>query len=333
MKIKVLGLLALSLPCSTLALEPIPNKTGISGFVNLGAGIVRVESSYLAEAGGQDLSDKTINDLGSPDDKTTGYPALAFELGYVFNGKTHLYVGNKLEDFLRFDAVMQLGVRQDVGRWGRVGLAYLTTPLETKVWRDPYLTGERRFHTGRSSSGARINWDNIFGSGFEVRMSTRTKRIDDERSGDGQGLSATDIDSLDREGDINQIGARYAFKFKPSNVLVLGVEYSDYDLDGSAMTYDGASLEANWLYSPNQRLSLVTNFAFGKYDYEADHPLFGDKADKDRLGLGVKAFYRELFGIKNWVANASLAYGDEDSDIGFFDSNILTVSAGFLYRF
>ena len=55
---------------STHALEKIPDVDGITGFLSLGGGVAAVESNFLAEALGNDLSDDNIDDRDSPSDES-----------------------------------------------------------------------------------------------------------------------------------------------------------------------------------------------------------------------------------------------------------------------
>ena len=81
------------------ALEPLGNKTGLSGFVNLGVGGGQMESNFFAKIIGVGLGDDTIDGLGSPESKDVVLPAFAFELNYTFaNNKTRILVGNDFSD-------------------------------------------------------------------------------------------------------------------------------------------------------------------------------------------------------------------------------------------
>jgi hypothetical protein len=330
----LLALMLLS-SASVHALAPIPDKNGISGFVSFGLGVADVESNFLAEAVGQDLGDKNISSLGSPEGESIGLPIAAFELSYVFNGKTQLYVGNLLEDYLRFDFTTRFGVRHNVGKAGRLGFSALQSPIVAKVWKDPYATGVDRESMDRDTTGFRVSWDEIFGSGLEVRFSSRELDLDDEESGNGVvGLTPTEIASLDRNGDFSQVNIRYELSKNETNRFILGVTSKEADLDGSAMNFDSTSIELDYIYTPSKDLKVVTILVVGSRDFDEGNPVFsGQKADSDFTAFTVSGFFPGLFGFKDWTANASLVIGQDDSDIDFFDQNISMLSFGFLHRF
>ena len=331
---KVFAALLFLVATGVHAIQPIPDQGGFSGFVSLGAGVASVESNLLAEAAGQDLSDENIDDLGSPDSESFGLPVAAFELSYVFDSKnTQLFLGNLLEDYLRFDLSTRIGVRQNLGDAGLVSFAVLNSPIKTKVWENPYATGVDRDSTDRGTSGFRIAWDRIFGSGLEVRLSDREAEIDDENSGVGLGLTPAQIASLDRNGDITTINIRYLFGGSKTSQFVVGLNSREADLDGDAMSFDSASIELNWIYTPDKDLKVVTTLAVGSREFDEDNPVFGEKTDIDFNAVGVTAFFPGLWGFKEWVPNAAVVVSNESSDVDFFDSSVSIVSFGFLNRF
>ena len=318
------------------AVELIPEQAGFSGFVSLGVGAASVESSFLAEVTGQDLSNENIADLGSPESESFGLPLAAFELSYVFDNKnTQLFVGNLLEDYLRFDLSTRFGVRQNLGKAGRGSFAVVSSPIKTKVWENPYATGVDRDSTDRDQSGFRIAWDQIFGSGLEIRLSSREIELDNENSGVGltPALTPAQIGSLDRNGDDTTINIHYKFRNSKTNGFIVGLNIREADLDGDAVSYDMSSIELNWLYTPDKDLIVATNLVVGSRDFDEANPVFGEKADSDFTAFSVAGFFPGLWGFKEWVPNVGLVIGNENSDVDFYDSSVTMITIGFLNRF
>jgi hypothetical protein len=113
MKKILLATLATLAVSAAHAVSPIPEETGFSGFVNLGVGGARVKSNTLAKILGNDIGDDSINSLTkSPGEQNTQVPAVAFELSYTFGTGTQIFVGQLLEDYVRFDSSTRGGVRQ-----------------------------------------------------------------------------------------------------------------------------------------------------------------------------------------------------------------------------
>ncbi len=167
-----LGLLSSMLAGAAGAATIIPDRDGFSGYVNLGVGVIDAETNTVASIanGSLDLGDERIDSLdSSPDSETTAAPSVSFELSYTFaRYRTQVYLGNLLEDYLSFDMNTQLGVRRDFGEVGLIGVALLTTPVPTDVWRDPYRIGEKRRDTEARRDGVRLRWERIMGTGLAL---------------------------------------------------------------------------------------------------------------------------------------------------------------------
>lgn len=335
MKRILLATLATLAVTAAHAVSPIPEETGFSGFVNLGVGGARIKSNTLAKLLGNDLGDDSINDLGkSPGEQNTSIPAVAFELSYTFGTGTQIFAGQLLEDYVRFDSSTRMGVRQQLGGAGIMSAALLTTPLKTKVWKDPYQTGGRK-STPRSATGIRLAWGEIFGTGLEVRYSYRNMEIDDEDSGDNPALNLNDAQRrlLRRDADITNFDVRYQFRMGEGNSLLLGVTYKENDADGDAMYYDGYVGSVNWIKKAGN-WNFVTNLSYGQFEVDKGNPVFnGKKADFDQYGASFATFYAAPFGWEGWHANMGIAYGLEDNDIDFFENELTMITAGMLYRF
>lgn len=333
--IAVFGILACATPA--LALDPLGDKSGWGGFLNIGVAGGEGESNFFARMSGLDidLSDDTIDDLGPPGGKDFVMPALAGEFGYTFsNKKTRIFVGNDFADFLQFDRSTRFAIRHDFDRIGTLQLAYLSAPMiATEVWSDPYLTGTARDSTDLEVSGARLTWDRIFGTALELKISSTERDIDEERSGVSQPLTAEEQRLLDRNGDVFRVELGYLAKIGSSHFLRPSVTYIDRDLDGRAMAQEGVNLDLSYIYNPGRASwRWVTTASYGEHDGDEENPLFGEKHDSERIFFASTLFFPGDFGIKNWTFNIGVIYGDDDSDIDFNDINVWMLSAGVLRR-
>jgi len=321
---------------SVYAIEPIPKESGFSGFINLGAGVTSVESNTLAKFGSVELGDNTIDSLSqSPDSETAGLPVIGLEVAYTFaSTRTQIFLGNQLEDYIRFDFSTRAGIRQEIGKAGVIGASFLQTPLATEVWEDPFVIGTGRSKTDRTSNGYRLIWDQVYGTALELRYSAREVDIDSERSGEALALSASDRDLLDRNGDSNRFSAEYTFKRDGlKHIITPAIAYLDEDRNGGATAYDGLAFSVNYIYLMNNRWRFVTNASFVNLGYDEANPVFATKADSERYGISFTAFYAQPFGWKGWLANAGAVWFEEDSDIDFYDASVGLINAGMLYRF
>lgn len=322
------------------AVQPIPDEAGWSGYVNLGVGAGSSESNMLAGISSVDLGDEQVSSLNqSPDDEDIVLPAVQFEVAYTFEGMgLQLYASNQVADHLNFDLDTTLethiGARQDVGEVGIVDVSLAFSTIPTDVWKDPYLVGEDRGDTERTSSGLHLIWGNIFGSPFEFAWSSREIDIDDERSGkDGDlDLTAREQRLLRRKGDYDRLDLNYTWKINQHHTLVPAVAYADYDLDGAAMAEDGFVVQLKHAWQSNQ-WRLVSKVFYKDFESDEANPIYQKERDMETLGGSVTVFYAKPFGLNDWTANAGVAYYEDDSNIDFYDSSFGLVSIGMLYRF
>ena len=151
---------------SASALDPIPQESGFGGFIRPGVGYMRYKSNMIASFLGFDLSDKKTNSLtDSPDAQNTGIALVPFQLNYTFaTTRSQLFIGTELRDLIRFDLSQQLGIKQEIGRFGLLQGGLLFNGIPAKVWKDPYVVDKNRDETSRTSNGGRLTWDRIFGS-------------------------------------------------------------------------------------------------------------------------------------------------------------------------
>jgi hypothetical protein len=197
----------------SFALEPIPNEDGFSGYINLGIAGIKVENNLIAGSSLVDIGQRTIDSLNdSPDSKSDSMPLINGEVVYTFAAsQTQVYFGNQFEDFIQFDFSTLLGVRHELSDKSLIAVSYVFSAVPTKEWEDPYLVNQRRSKTDRKSNGLRLEWDKIAGTQLGIRYTYRDVELDDELSGQTLGLTASDVDLLDREGKIHHIKLSYKF--------------------------------------------------------------------------------------------------------------------------
>jgi hypothetical protein len=335
--------IALALGCAfvtaTQAAVIIPEKSGFSGYVNLGAGGVSVKSNMMASIinGKVDVGDKTIKNLADSPNSSEGgaIPALNFELSYTFGStRTQLYLGNLLENYLSMEMNTLAGIRQDIGNAGNIGAAFTTTSVDTQVWSDPYLTDAKRKDTDRTAQGFNVYWQQIMRSGLELKYSLNDIDIDKERSGESLALSTAQRKLLDRNGDVYRYTMSYEFASDDKRHIVTpAIAYVDRDLDGEAMANDGGVVSLNYIYQYNNHWSYVVNASYGDFDYKESNPIYGKEDSANSYGISGTVFYKEPFGWKDWSFNATAGYYEEDNDIDFYDTEVGVVVFAMLRRF
>ncbi|MHC4206610.1 MAG: DUF2860 family protein [Planctomycetota bacterium] len=319
------------------AIEPIPEESGFSGYLNLGAGYLKAETNMMKGTKIFSVGDDRIDSINEgPDSESSATPLLNAELRYTFaESRTQLYVGNQLEDFLRFDFSALLGVRREFSDKSIGAISYVTTGIAAEVWKDPYVDNAKRDETDRTANGVRLELDKAAGTMFGFQYQFRTIEIDDELSGTLGGLVLTpaQIDLLDREGDHHRGEVKYTWLLGGGHALVPAFRYSKHDLDGDAMAYDRYAFMLSYAYRA-QKYSLVANASVGTQDYDETNPIYGRTQDDDTYGVGLTTFLHEPFGLpKAYSLVGTLAYYETDSNISFYDSSVLLAGTSLFYRF
>ncbi len=321
------------------ALDPIPQEPGFSGFVRAGAGVMNYKSNMVAGVLMVDLGDKTIDSLtDTPGSKTQGYPSLNYELAWTFaDSRTQITFGSQLEDVARMELGQQLAVKQELPDKSILSAGLLLTNIPTEVWKDPYVTGMPRDESDRTSYGARIVFDRILGSGFEVKYSYRKIEIDDEQSGVFLGLSPDQRDLLRRDGNNHFIDLNYGMTFQQKHRIMPGISYFKRHRDGDAMSNWGTTFQMTYICFDNP-VVLVLNGLIGMADYDKTNPVFGKTQEDDLYSANMQVVYRNPFGWKpfgheNFSMYVTGSYLLNDANIDFYDTEVFTGIVGAMFRF
>ncbi len=322
------------------AVDRIPETSGFSGFVIFGPSYWNVSSNLFVRGAPivlDDVGDAQIASIfDAPSSNSSPGVVAGGELNYTFSStRTQLFVGNRLEDLLRLDMVVGLGVRQEIGTAGILAASVLMTPLEVEVWADPYVEGEDRQATGLDFPGFRLRWSRIFGTGLELTVTDRFYKFDDDSSGDWliaeNRLDPAQQSLLDRDGDILRIQASYRFgakrhRFEPA------VRWVDDDHDGAAMANTGHSLRLTYLYR-SPKMILVANLVYDVREAKEINPIYDELMDIDRRAAALTAF----FPVKTYASSVlSVFVGGEffreNANIEFYDMSVDMVMAGAIWR-
>jgi hypothetical protein len=336
-----IAVLAITLFCGAhiaVALDPIPVESGFSGFIRPGVGYMRYKSNMVASFMGHRLSERKINSLtDSPNTESQSLIMAPFALQYTFaSTRTQLFVGTDLRDLVRFDMSQQLGVKQEIGRFGMLQGGFLFSGIPAKVWKDPYVVDERRDSTQRRSNGARLVWDRIFSSNFQLQYTYRKIDLGNEKSGEFLDLSSSKRDRLDREGDRHVAEAFYRFNFAEKHRLMPQIIYARDDLDGDSMSNDAFDFQLTYAYF-SRPIVLTLNGLIGTADYDQRNPIYEKTQDDDRYGVQGNIYYKNpwdwtLFGSEPINFYLGAAYFKTDSNIDFYDQQATMGTVGLFFK-
>lgn len=338
-KLVILPLLTgISLP--TLALPPM-GEPGFDGLVNLGYAGGEIETNFLAEIDGPDidLGPERIDSFGSPEGEGLGMPVANFDVGYVFSGgRTRISVANDFSDLIEFDRTTRLSLRHDFESLGQTRLDLLSPAgMATRVYADPYQTGVNRKSTDMETSGVQLTWDSMFGTGLGIEVAAKERDIDDELSGNALvasgDLNPGEQSLLNRNGDITTVEVSYAYKVDEHHSIRPAVAYVDRDLDGAAMSQDGAVFSVAHAYN-GEHVVWANKVSYTDLSGDKTNPIFGDKNGASGFGLASSvAFPGCVDFLGKWAPVLSVNYADLDSDIDFNDFGMWTVGASLMRRF
>ncbi|WP_246804061.1 DUF2860 family protein [Desulfosarcina cetonica] len=286
-----------------------------------------------------DVGTERIDSLtDEPDSDTTGMGMLNFELAYTLSAtRTQFTLGSQLEDIAQLQLGQQLAIKQELPDKSIIMAGFLFSGIPTEVWKDPYVTDSPRQETDRDSAGARLVFDRILGSKFELRYTFRNIEIDDEASGRALGLSRAQRDLLRRDGTDHWLDLNYRFTFQQRHVLIPSITYFVNDRDGDAMSNEGLDFQLTYLFF-NDPLTLVVNGRIGAADYDRTNPIYGRTREDDRFGADVQVYYKnpfgwEPFGFNDFSVFAMGTYWMTDANIDFYDTEVTVALAGMMVRF
>ena len=323
---------------SAIALDPIPQESGFSGFIRPGVGYLNFKTNMVASFLGFDMSDKKTDSLDdSPDSQSTAIALAPFIVEYTFaSTRTQLFLGTDLTDLIRFDYSQQIGVKQGIGNFGILQGGILFSGIPAKVWKDPYVVDKNRDDTSRNSTGARLVWDRIFGSQFQLQYTYRNIDISSEKSGEFFGLTSSERSRLKRDGNSHNAEILYRFKLGEKHWLAPAFTYIYDNRDGGAMKSDAYNFQLTYLYFGDP-ITLTANGFIGTADYDKQNPVFGKTQDDDNYGLQGTLFYKNpwgwsLFGSKPMNFYISSAIAKSDSNIDFYDQEAFMATVGIFFR-
>lgn len=309
------------LGCSVAQAEiiQIPNTSGFSGFVMGGVSQLDYATNFYKGPDGN----ATHGGLNrEPASQSAWRGAFNADLRYTFaDSRRQLFLGNLVQDAVRFDFTQQFGLRQQIGDQGIVALSYVFTLKPIQTWDNPFAT-DHRDATDMSSNGLRLSWDQVAGSGLNASYTYRNIDIEHERSPEG----------LDRNGGVHRFDFNWDIKMGAGQMLTPGISYTDAKLDGYAARYQSAALSLGYALKGPQ-WSLVANGYLGQRKYAHDNPLYGQRADANEYGINGTFFWHRLLRVDALTGFVSAGYSRSDADIAFYDADVRSVSTGVMYHF
>jgi hypothetical protein len=308
-------------------LGAIPGESGFSGSMLAGASAGETKSNFTTGSAGSER----IDTLGAAGRQHHFEPVINGDLRYTFASTgSQLFLGNLIQDAIRGDGTQQFGLRQQLGDKGIVAGSLVFNAIPVKVWRDPFTVGVDRRESDVRSHGARLAWDNIWGSSLSGSVTSRDVKVDGESSGEQYGRAVMGM--LDRNGRVNSAELSYQFRLTDDHFLEPALRYQKANLAGSAESYVSKGLQLTYAKT-SPRWSFVSNIYLDKRDYDEANPLFGQYVDSHDMAIDATLFWHQLFGIVPLSVLLSGSYATANSEIDFYDIRATSMTMGLLYRF
>lgn len=302
-------------------------ETGFGGEIGLGI-------SYFSQDGNLNTANDT--QLNNPE-QTLGAeaelnPEIIGELNYTFGqeGNHQVFISTNNEETISADLAVELGYRTGFSDDSTLSVSYLTALAADETWANPYLVNQKREVTEVSSSGFRLEYDNIAGSGFGFEGLYYSEDVDSERSGEGL---AVDTNLLQRSGSGFELGFEYEMQLTNDSTLTPRLNYGSFSADGDAFSNTTIGGELTYLKVMGDHALGLQGF-YNNVAFDGANPLFDDKKRTDsEYGFGALYQYQGFMGWEDVSLLGLASYEAGDSDINFYDVNEYQLGAAVSYSF
>jgi hypothetical protein len=311
------------------AARPLAERPGWGADLAVAAALAEGRSQFDGES-----ENAVTADLDNPGKRVSdAQPFALARIDYTLSSlRTQYYVGTSQENVSKGQFQIEFGVVHDAPGLGRMTAAYFPElPFLGDTWADPYLAGAPRTRTEEQGQGGRLALQGVAGTGLGIQYAYAVNRIDEERAGEGLGLSPAERALLDRDADLDRLTLEYRVVLGRALVFTPAVFYTRVRADGDADSSDEVALRLQGSYRTG-RHRLSGSFVYAALEAEVDHPVFGRRQEDDRYSLFALYSYAEPFGWRDWGLLAIAFAGRTDSSIGFFERESLGLGLGFSYR-
>lgn len=315
------------------AVGPSTSIKGFGGKIVLGGQTVSLKSNMV-----YGLSDynnfydkKNNNSSESAETKTIVNPIFSPVIAYTFENNTKIFFLTKsLEPYSSNDSGVFLGIScEKINGIGNIGFSGVYgVPVMT--WEDPYTRGRETTKSG--SYGGLTEWENIFGSNLNLNYMYRKLTIEDEKSGEAEGLLSDEKDLLNREGNHHRVGAGYTFFIGGyTRILKFGFDYDMYDLKGDAMNFDRYTGKIDYTYiNKEYQYNIILSALYAYSKNKEVNPLFGKTIETDRYGGSITFIKGQFVSDLDLMINIQSYIDVTNQD--FYDSHSLSIGVGLIYH-
>jgi len=271
-----------------------------SGRLQVGAFVVRSYTRMNPDIGPETIAGPD----GQADDRTSLQAGVSGELALrLGHDGPELFVRLPLEES-GASAGLQFGTC--LGRVEASGFY----GFEEDVWRQPYQVDQPRSRTSRQAMGGDAALHGVAGTAFDLAVSLRSIKIDDDASG-------RIWPSLARAGlvhtwSLSYAGTAGAITWRPRFVI------DRQDLEGTASSSDGARAGVAFQV-PWRGLVWGLDGEVGTARYRADHPIFDERRHDVNYRATVSTTAVDVCGWPGVTLTALVGAMGTDSNLAFYD--------------
>ncbi|WP_434340021.1 DUF2860 domain-containing protein [Motilimonas cestriensis] len=310
--------------------RPLANEAGWGLTLNINGGFSQSQSQMKTDDDNEVTAD--LNNSGQQINSGIIFPLA--RLSYTFEDlKTQLFAGNSLENVSQGQFQLELGATHQFSDTSKLSLAWFPRlPSFSKTWQDPYVVNQSRQKTDQDSQGARLAWENIGGSLFSFKYGFAKNQLDNETSGTALALANEQKRLLDRNANYHRttlemlVPMGNGLFFEPALTYTLG------DATGQAMSYDEYGTRLS-LIKIMDKHRITGNVFYSQARYDVSNPIFNRTRQDDKWGLFAFYSYKAPLGWQNASFTLFGAWANTDSNIQFYESDMLSVAAGMAYTF
>ncbi|MCE2594474.1 DUF2860 domain-containing protein [Motilimonas cestriensis] len=310
--------------------RPLASEAGWGLTLNINGGFSQSTSQMKTDDDNEVTSD--LNNSGQQVNSAIVFPLA--RLSYTFDDlKTQLFAGNSLENVSQGQFQLELGGTHQFADNSKLTLAWFPKlPSFSKTWQDPYRVNQVRNKTDQDSQGVRMAWENIGGSLFSFKYGFAKNQLDEETSGTALALTNEQRRLLDRNANYHRVTLDMLIPLGSGLFFEPALTYTLGDATGQAMRYDEYGTRLS-LVKTMDKHRITGNAFYSQAKYDASNPVFNRNRQDNKWGLFAFYSYKAPFGWQDASFTLFGAWANTDSNIQFYESEMLSVAAGMAYTF
>lgn len=292
--------------------------------------IVSQKSQFTAENENRQTSD--LNNSGKTTDIYGVLPMVRID--YKPEGSPINFIfGTSRENVTKGQIAIEFGISYSLNNETKLTVAaFPELPFSGETWADPYLTGQDRKKTDERASGGRIKFEHAGDSNFDVQYAFSKNKIENEESGNSLNmLNASMREMLNRDADFHRFNVNMQFPIGENFMFSPGIQVTTSEAKGDANDFSEGTLIMQSTYFSRSHV-LSATFRIGRMESRVKNPIFNLQQNDRTFSFDAFYKYSEPLGYKDWDVLTAVFWKKDDSNISFYDKQMLGVGIGVGYK-